>query len=457
MRSKDARLHVPFAVDQFVKLFYYVGQQIKMAPWRRGGEDGMNIVTSKPVSLSSHRASAANDWLTRAELDALTPAALTERTTALKPLLARHAQEAEERRHPIDEAWNAIRRTGAFYHLVPKRYGGLEFGVGAFIDAMLPLGEACASTGWVASFCVEHNWMLAQFPKEAQDEIFGQSPYIIAPGVTTPPGKVTRVKGGYRLTGRWKWGTGVMHADWVLAAGLLMDAGEPPKMVFYAVPVSDVTILDTWYVDGMAGTGSNDIAIDDVFVPEHRALDMGLMRTGATPGGELHDSPLYRMPMLPFLALTAAIPAIGTARAAVATFRDRLKERLVFGSDMKQMEKPAAQMRLATADMHARTAEMLVRDVGRRIVEIAERREAHIVENRISLRLQVAYAMDLCRAAIRLICEASGSGAHFIDNPLQRALRDINVMSSHVVYDLDAATEAHGRALAGLPPNSALV
>jgi alkylation response protein AidB-like acyl-CoA dehydrogenase len=413
----------------------------------------MNIAVTTPKTLTSHRSSAGPDWLSRAELDRLTPAMLAERSAALKPMVAAHAREAERMRHPVDSVWNAIRKTGVFYHLVPKRYGGLEFGVDEFIDAMLPIGEACASTGWVTSFCVEHNWMLAQFPKEAQDEIFGASPYIIAPGVTTPPGKVTRVKDGFRLSGHWKWGTGVMHADWVLCAGLMMDEGGPPKMMFFAMPVEDVDIIDTWDVDGMAGTGSNDIVAHDVFVPEHRALDMGLMREGATPGGKLHDSPLYRMPMLPFLALTAAIPAVGTARNAVAFFRDRLSQRVVFGTDIKQADKPAAQMRLAMADMKTRTAEILIRDVGRKAFALGEQRKAHIIEERLSLRLQVAYAMDLCRTAIRIVCEASGAAAHAMDNPLQRALRDINVMSSHIVYDIDSAAEGHGRALVGLPPN----
>ncbi len=124
---------------------------------------------------------------------------------------------------------------------------------------------------------------------------------------------------------------------------------------------------------------------------------------------------------------------------------------------MKQAEKPAAQMRLAMADIKTRTAELLVRDVGRGVVALASRDSVAKVEERISLRTQVAYAMDLCRDAIRSLCEASGSGAHFLDNPIQRALRDINVMSSHVVYDLDSAAELHGRAMIGLPPNSPVV
>ena len=114
-------------------------------------------------------------------------------------------------------------------------------------------------------------------------------------------------------------------------------------------------------------------------------------------------------------------------------------------------------MRLALADTQTRTAELLVRDACREIMAIARRDGPAKLEERIQMRAQIAYAMDLCRAAVRTICEASGSGAHFLDSPLQRALRDVNVMSSHVVYDMDVATELHGRALVGLPPNSALV
>ena len=161
-----------------------------------------------------------------------------------------HATQTERLRRPDTGVWNKIRESGVFYHFVPKRYGGLEFDIDSFIDAMLPLSEGCSSTGWVASFCVEHNWMLAQFPEQAQSEIFGEFPYIIAPGVTQPPGKAVRVKGGYRLTGHWKWGTGVMNADWVLASGIDPEGGNPPEVLFFAMPVEDIKIL-VWCVDGM--------------------------------------------------------------------------------------------------------------------------------------------------------------------------------------------------------------
>jgi len=415
-------------------------------------------ITASTVRPLQPAKGARTDWLSREEIVSLTPDILLERTKALKPLLTEHAIEAEQLRRPVDAVWNAIRKSGVFYHFVPKCYGGLEFSVDSFIDVMLPLAEGCASTGWVTAFCVEHNWMMAQFPREAQDEVFKEFPYIIAPGVTMPPGQVTPVKGGYRLSGHWKWGTGVMHADWVLAAGHLPDGTAPPTVLFFLLPIEDVEVVDVWHVDGMIGTGSNDIVVKDVFVPEHRVLDMGHMREGRAPGAAVHShNPVYRMPMLPFLALTAAIPAIGNARAAVEHFRVRLLDRNLFGSTVKQAEKPAAQMRLAMADMKTRTAELLVRDVGRKAVELAAREGLATVDERIALRIQVAYAMDLCREAVRTVCEASGSSGHFLNHPLQRALRDVNVMSSHVVYDLDGAAELRGRAMIGLPPNSPVI
>lgn len=419
----------------------------------------MNIAGQAKQAEAEHfadrRIPAGGDWLPRAELDALTPEELVRRTTALKPLVAAHALECEQLRRPVDAVWNAIRKTGCFYHFVPKRYGGLEFDIDSFIDAMLPIAEGCGSTGWVTAFCVEHNWMLAQFPEKFQDETFGGDfPYIIAPGATNPPGVAEPVEGGYRLSGVWKWGTGVMHADWVLLVGMV-PGESPPRQLFLGLPAADVEVLDTWDVAGMAGTGSNDIRCRDIFVPEHRVMDMGEMRNGCAPGATIHaHNPVYRMPMTPFLAITAAIAAVGVARSAIDHFKERIGVRTLLGTTTKQIEKPAAHMRLGEAAAMTETAEMILREVGRRNVALAAQEGLVRNEDRIALRAQVALAMDMCRRAIRLVVEGAGSSAHMTSSPLQRALRDINVMASHVVYDFDAATELHGRALIGLGPNS---
>lgn len=415
----------------------------------------MTVETAE-MRLADRRIPKGGDWLSRDALDALTPQELIRRTSALTPMLAAHAREAETLRRPVDSVWQALRDTGCFYHFVPKAYGGLEFSLDTFIDAMLPLGGGCASTAWVTTFCVEHNWMLALFPKAAQDEIFGGGwPYIIAPGVTAPPGHATAVDGGYRISGRWRWGTGVMHADWILATAMLTSS-PTPTMLFCVFHASEAEVLDTWHVDGMVGTGSNDIQVRDLFVPTHRTIDMAQMRQGQAPGALLHENPIYRMPMLPFLAITAAIPAVGLAHAAVAQFQDRLAVRQIHGSQDRQGDKPAAQIRLARADMEARTGEILLRDSARQCMKLAERGTPSTPDERTYIRIQISTAVEACRKAIRTASEGAGSSAHALDNPLQRALRDVNVMASHVVYDKDLVRELRGRAMVGLPPNTAL-
>jgi alkylation response protein AidB-like acyl-CoA dehydrogenase len=299
--------------------------------------------------------------------------------------------------------------------------------------------------------------MLAQFPEKLQDETFGGDfPYIIAPGATNPPGVAQPVDGGYRLTGRWKWGTGIMHADWVMITGMV-PGENPPRQLFLTLPADEVEVLDTWHVDGMAGTGSNDIRCEDIFVPEHRVMDMGEMRMGCAPGATIHaHNPIYRMPMTPFLAITAAIAAVGVARSAVENFRERIGVRTMLGTTVKQVEKASAHMRLGEAAAKTQTAEMILREVGRRNVALTEAAGSGLVSNedRIAMRAQVALAMDLCRDAVRLLVDGAGSSAHMLSSPLQRAMRDINVMASHVVYDFDAATELLGRSLIGLSPNT---
>jgi alkylation response protein AidB-like acyl-CoA dehydrogenase len=136
------------------------------------------------------------------KLDAITPAILVERVTALLPFVADHAAEGEADRKPVDEVMDRLHATGVFRHFVPRRYGGLEFGVMDFVDEMLPLGEACASTCWVTVFCMEHNLLVSLYPEAVQEEVFGNQPYVMAPGCAMPPGRAEPVEGGYLVNGR---------------------------------------------------------------------------------------------------------------------------------------------------------------------------------------------------------------------------------------------------------------
>ena len=418
-----------------------------------------NVVVLQPKSppvIDIHYPDPA-DYLSKEEVAGLTPEILQQRTEALKPMIAGKARETELARRPLDDVWAALRRTGIFYHFVPKVYGGLELGMQELLDIMLPVTEACGSTGWVATFCVEHMFIFTQFSKEAQDEIYAKTPYILFPGLMGPPGKARKVPGGYRVTAHWKWGSGVMNADWVMGQAFIEENGAistPPHSANFLIPASEVTVLDTWHMSGMCGTGSNDIVATDIFVPEHRILEGTHFLNSNGPGTEIHSNPLYRIPIVPFTSITTMIPALGAARAAVARYSGNSLERTVVGSQIKSKDRPAVQIRLSRADVMARTAEMIVRDGCDTIMEAVRKGDSGNSVIRRQIRAQNAYAMTLCRDAITSVMEGSGAGAHALENPLQRFQRDVSMVSGHALYDVDLANEAHGRGLLGLEPNS---
>ena len=382
-------------------------------------------------------------------------AELIDKLKSLAPMLEEHATEAEQLRKPIDSVMNAIEDTQAYRYFVPKKYGGFEFSLEGFMDIGVALGAADISTAWVVTFCMEHNWLLGLYNNEAQDLIFGQQPYIIAPGALAPKGKATPVEGGFKVTGHWEWGTGVMHADWVLV-GALTDHDGPPELCMYALPMSDARIVDTWYMSGMVATGSNDIVIEDAFVPACLRQNLAEMRAGDSPGAQYHRTTNFRMPMLPVLGLTAAAPAVGCAMRTVERFKERLQERTVYGTQDKQGARALAQSRLAHLTVRAKQVERTLKQIARDVTTWGESGEACPDIERAELRVRIGHVVRESRNIVREVVEESGAHAHNLKNPLGRALRDLETLSCHTVFDLDIATESFGRVLLGLPSNTPL-
>ncbi len=374
---------------------------------------------------------------------------LIARACALAPLLAEQAAEAERLRRPTDGVIEALRESGVFRLMVPRKYGGLELDLDTFLEVGLALGEGDASLAWVTTFYIEHNWMLCQFPEAFQAELLGRQGYTLAPAAIAPNGAAEPVHGGLRLNGRWQWGTGIMHADQVIVGARVAEGTSVSDFRFLALPREEVKVEDTWFIDGMAGTGSNDILIEDVVVPDERCVSMAEMADGRAHGARLHEGPLYRTPMLPILCLAASMPAVGQARAGVRAFRERMQERIRYGSKVAQAEKPAAQMRLARADLEAGQAEALLRGA---VEEVMTLRDEATIADRARWSASFALAVDQSKRVLQSLSEASGASAHFLDHPLQRAVRDVNTISCHVVFDLDQRLEMYGRALLGREP-----
>ena len=376
---------------------------------------------------------------------------------ALLPTVAEAASEAERLRRPVDAVMEQLCETGVFRAFVPRRFGGLELDLETFVRIGMRLGEACTSTAWVTTFCMEHNWLFAHFEPEAQQEVWGRQPWFLAPGTLSPNGHAEAVEGGFRLRGRWQWGTGVMHADWVLLTGMVRpDEGAPPgppDMRMFMLPRDAVTVEDTWHVDGMVATGSNDIVVDGAFVEARYAQRIGPMGMGRSVGSEWHASPVFRLPMLPFKCITAASPAVGAARRAVDLFRERAQSRTIMGSTQQQQDLTAAQMRLGNLEVRVQMAEMLMVQTALDLESLGEREAVTTAEERARLRLHCAHIVNQCRDIVRDAVEGSGASAHFLDHPLQRIHRDIHTLACHTVFDRDLGSEVYGQTLLGLTPS----
>lgn len=269
-----------------------------------------------------------------------------------------------------------------------------------------------------------------------------------------PTGQATPEAGGYRLSGRWSWGTGVMHASWAIV-GCLTDAElGPESMRFMALPMSEVRVDDVWHVQGMCATGSNDLVVEDVFVPETRSVAIGELVGGQAHGARLHASPLYSTPMIPILLLAASMPLIGRAGVVARQFGELLKKKVRLTSpDGTVSERPAAQMRLAQATIEARQAELVLRDVA---ADVSRLRNQATSLDRARWSSSIAHAVHQARRVIQDVASASGGSAHFLEDPLQRSLRDVQVASSHIAFDHDAQRELYGRLLLGLEPSIGL-
>ncbi len=362
--------------------------------------------------------------------------------------LAKRAQEAEDlRRLPADTV-TELTASGFTELLKPARYGGQQAEFRAIFDPVRRMARGCASTAWTAAFYALHNWMLALFDEQSQAEAFATQPFL-APAPLAPTGRGVPVDGGVRLSGRWSWATGVMDGNWAIVGALC----GPDDAIFPALallPADDIRVVDVWHTDGMRATGSNDVVVEDVFVPSHRLVKVVDIYSGTAPGALLHDATLYRWPMVPALGLVAAMPAFGAAERVAEIYAERLSERVIAYEGTKQKDKPAAQARLAEAQVRLRALHGLLAGTVERIEEILRAGDPVARAVRADARLAAAYIVRESRAVIGELMEASGASAHFLSSPLQRAKRDVDVISGHVVFDYDVSRELAGALAIGM-------
>lgn len=362
--------------------------------------------------------------------------------------LADRAAEAEELRRLPDATVTGLVDSGFTELLVPARYGGRQAPFPAILDPVRRMAHGCTSSAWTIGFLTLHNWMLALFGEQAQDEAFASRPFL-APAPLAPTGRGVPADGGIRLTGRWSWATGIMHGNWIIVAALC-GPDDAPYPALALLPISDVTVVDVWHTDGMRATGSNDAVATDVFVPDHRLVKVLDIYSGTAPGAGLHDSATYRWPMVPALALLAAMPALGSAERVTEIYAQRLGERVLPYEGVMQKDKPIAQAHLAGAQVRMRALRALLADTVGEIEAIVATGDPVEKPVRAQARLAAAHIVSESRAVIADLLGAGGASIHFLSSPLQRFKRDVDVLSGHVVFDYDTSRELAGALALGM-------
>ena len=383
---------------------------------------------------------------------------LLTRAEALVPVLRERAGRTEELRRLPDETIDELHRAGLFRILQPKRVGGSELPFRSIVELVSIIGKGDGSTAWVLANLAAHHWMLAMFPKQAQDEVWGQSPdNLIGSALVFPRGRACRVEGGYRLSGRWPFSSGVDPSAWNLIGAIAQDeeAGTAMPRIFL-LPASDYTVIDTWHVIGLAGTGSKDVAVDDVFVPEYRSLAMDQITGGRNPGAAVNQAVLYRLPAVSLFAFCIAAVSLGIAQGAIDYFAETTRTRTSYYTGRNLADFVTLQIHLAEAsamvDM-SRAAILLDCDEATSIVSEGK---VPSLEQRARYRRDGAYAATLCTRAVDALFRATGGGAIYARNPLQRMFRDIHAANAHYVLNWDINGAMFGRVLLGLSPDAML-
>ncbi|MGW0022322.1 acyl-CoA dehydrogenase family protein [Rhodococcus sp. NPDC003382] len=364
---------------------------------------------------------------------------LVERARALAPAIRERTRRTEMLRAVPRESIEELIGAGLGGRiLAPRRYGGDELTLDTMYDVSVELGRACASTAWCAALLPHDAHMVGFFPQCAQDAVWEDGPDTCIAASLAPAATVQKVEGGYRLTGRHGFASGVDHADWVVVSGLIKNDGRAANHHFL-VRKGDFTIDDDWYAAGMRGTGSKTIVVDDVFVPDGYVLPATALVAGDGPGREVNHGPLYRQPLALHAGLTFLGPMMGTALDAYDHFVEWARGRAqTAGSEIVQ--EAIAQ---AAADLD------LARLAIRRVLTAARTSTSLELADRAQILRDYNRVAELLTGLVDRLFRLSGTSAFKEASPMQQKWRDIRMMASHVSFTR-ANDQHYGRMVLGL-------
>ncbi|MEX6725483.1 flavin-dependent monooxygenase [Parapedomonas caeni] len=366
------------------------------------------------------------------------------------PALRARAAQAEQDCKVPDETVAEMAEAGFFRVLQPRRYGGYEMDPEVFYSIQMTLAEGCMSTAWIYGVIAVHNWQLALFDPQAQEDVWGKDSAVRIASSYMPKAQVTPVEGGYRISGRWGFSSGVDHCDWVFLGGIVPSPdGKGGDYRTFLVPRSDFTIVRVWDTLGLRGTGSQDVVVEDAFVPayrSHRSKD-GFDTT--SPGLKVNDAPLYRLPFGQIFVRAVSSSSIGALAGGLEHFRAYASKKVSVNDFSATAMDPTAQ--LVAADVAVAIDEMkltLFRNFDAMMARL-KAGQALEMEDRVHYRYQSAAVVERCAQLISRLFYSCGAHGIYRDSPLVRIFSDIHTGRTHVANNFEKVGRNYGGVLLG--------
>ena len=364
----------------------------------------------------------------------------------LLPTIRERADDAERARVVPEATVKELEEAGFFRMLQPRQYDGLESDPVEFFTAVRDIAGACGSTGWIASVLGVHPWQVALFDEEAQRAVWGEDTSTRLSSSYAPTGKAVVADGGFTLSGKWSFSSGCDHATWVLLGGLVFDQeGQVVDFRTFLLPREKYQIVDVWNVVGLRGTGSNDIVVEETFIPEAFTLSMGDTGRCYGPGQAVNDSDLYKLPFHSLFTTTISTPIIGMAYGAYAEHVEMQQKRVraAYAGEKANLD-PFAAVRIARASSEIDAAWALTMNNIRDEQAHVSRGEKIPLGLRLKVRRDQVLGTQRAIDAIDDLFEASGGRALAEGTYLQRAWRDAHAGRVHAANDPERALQMYG-------------
>jgi len=368
------------------------------------------------------------------------------RARDIVPVLRERAQASEDARVLTRDNEQLLHETGLFRFQQPKIFGGMELPFVALVDIVAEIGRGCPSTAWNVGNLGCHHWILGYYHPDTQHELWDANPdVLIASSIALAAGRARKVDGGFSVSGRWPFSSGVDNSDWNMLAATVYDGDKPVDSRLCVVPKSDYQIVDTWDAMGMGATGSKDVAASDVFVPDRRALALSDCRGGFDhPGAALNKGALYGIPIVAASSHPLAPAALGAAEGAYEIFLASMAKRAGTYTGAKVADFQAVQIKVARARSLIDAARHLLRQSAIAFDDYARRGATPDLETKLRFRAHSAFAVGQSREAVETLWSCYGAQGLYRRDPLQRHLRDVIAIAQHFSFNFDIAGAAYG-------------